>query len=499
VAVLGASVLATCLHAQPAELRVVGTRPAAHVLDAATDGVIEVRFDRPVQRSSVDPNSFWAFGRCSGPVTGPISFASGDSAIRITPELPLAAGERVMVVLSHDLRGADGALMREAGYSYRYWTRTLPVILEFSEAVQLSTRDQPLLQTRSYGGFAANLNADRLLDLGIVNEETADVRIFLNNGDGGARFDTFLQPPTPVGARASPSETSDFNRDGNMDVCVVNIDDSSVSILLGRGDGTFEPQQTVGVGLTPRGVTVLDADGDGDIDIANTNLGNDDISVLLNGGRGRFQAGLQFDAGGEGEWAIEAEDMDDDGILDLVVGCQRSQTVHVNRGLGEGVFAEVGSSPSGGPVWMLNCGDVDGDGREDVVVVNSHGNSAAVLIGDGQGGLGAPSIHFTDPLPLASDLGDLDGDGDLDWVTSSFDGDWILLTNDGSGAFQFERRFAAPRAASCAIPFDMDDDGDLDLALVDELVDVIFVYENVGRATAVESSEWSRVKGLFRR
>lgn len=499
VAVFGATMLATSVRAQQAELRVVGTRPSAHVVDAAPDGAIEVRFDRDVQRGSVDSNSFWVFGRWSGPLVGPISFASGDSAIRITPTLPLSAGERVTVVLSHDLRGADGSVMRSAGFCYRYWTRAIPANLQFNEVVRQSTRDQPAVQTRSYGGFAANLNDDRLLDLGIVNEETADVRVFLNTGDRGARFAAFLQPPTPVGARASPSETSDFDRDGNLDVCVVNIDANNVSILLGRGDGTFEPHQTVNVGVAPRGVTVLDADGDGDIDIANTNLGTNDVTVLLNDGRGSFQVGLQFDAGGDGEWAIDSEDMDDDGVLDLVVGCQRSQTVHVSRGLGNGTYTEVGSASSGGPVWMLNCGDVSGDGREDVVVVNSHADNAAVLLGDGRGRLGAPAIHVTDPFPLASDLGDMDGDGDLDWVTSSFEGDWLLFTNGGGGTFRLRRRFEAPRAASCAIPFDMDDDGDLDLALVDEIADVIVVYENVGTSTAVEATDWGRLKSRFRR
>ena len=103
-----------------------------------------------------------------------------------------------MVVLSRDLRGADGAVMRDAGYSFRFWTRSAPVDLDFRELIQLTARDQPTQETRAYGGFAANLTGDRLLDLAIVNEVTADVRVFLNQGDTGTRFDTFVRPTARV-------------------------------------------------------------------------------------------------------------------------------------------------------------------------------------------------------------------------------------------------------------------------------------------------------------
>ena len=147
----------------------------------------------------------------------------------------------------------------------------------------------------------------------------------------------------------------------------------------------------------------------------------------------------------------------------------------VPTGGGSGELQDAGGGP-----WMLVTGDLDRDGREDVATVNGRSNTAAVLRGDGRGGLEAPRVYPIAPFGLASDLGDMDGDGDLDWLTSSYSGEWRLLENRGDGVFEERALFRAPRAASCALPFDADADGDLDLALIDEEADEVIVLRNGG-------------------
>lgn len=473
-------------------LTVIGVEPAAHVLTAPANSPIVVRFDRPVNRASIlTGRSFWAFGRWSGTASGTYTFSDGDATVTLTPDQPFSAGENVMVVLSHDITGADAVPLRAAGFSYQFWTAAAPATMRFSVADQMTTRTVPAVTSRAYGGIATDLNGDRFLDITIVNEDTADLRVFLNRADGTGTFSEFLQPTFAVNNRASPSEPSDFNHDGIPDICVANINTSSVSILMGNGDGTFAPQQEVVVAAAPRGIAVLDVDGDGDIDIVNTNATGNNLSLLINDGTGVFGAPVFFEGGGTGEWALAAADMNDDGILDLVIGARTSQQILVQTGNGDGTFTLVSSQSSGGSVWMLVCGDVNGDGTEDVAGVNSSQNNGAILLGDGTGQLAVPVTRPVDPFPLATDLGDLDGDGDLDWVTSSFGGDWFVFTNDGSGTMTFQQELLAPSAASCCLMFDADNDGDLDLGLIDELADVVIVMSNADPAPIPTVGGWA--------
>ncbi len=482
-------------------LEVVSVEPTGRSLHAKPDTTIRIEFDRPVDRSSIAPESFWAFGRWSGVATGRIRLSRGDRLLTLIPDRRFSAGETVMVVLSRDIRAMDGTTLREAGYSYQFWTAPRRSELDFIEIDRFSTRSSPEITSRAYGGFGSDLDGDGFLDLTIVNEDTHDLRTFLNRGDRSGTFDGFLRPAR-AGNVPSPSEPTDFDRDGRVDVVVANTQDDSVSVFLGKGNGKFRRADHYTVGGEPRGVTVLDADGDGDIDIAATSFVAGTVTVLFNDGNGRFDRSDTFGTD-SGERAIAAGDMNGDGVLDLVVGALPAERVDVYLGNGDGSFTRSASRAAGGQVWMLVLGDVNGDGAEDVAVVNSMSDNAAILAGDGNGGLGEPATITTDPFPLATDLADLDGDGDLDWITSSFSGDWLLFENDGRGGFSHHSSFDAPRAASCSIPMDLNNDEVLDLVLIDELADEVVLNKN--RAALFESNfesgdlaGWSKTKGTVR-
>lgn len=492
-----AAVAATPLAA--GELQVTATSPQRHAGGVATGSAISITFDRPLAPASVTSSSLRAFGRSSGPVAGAVSFSGDLRTAILTPDRPFSPGETVWVNLANTITAADASTLRAAGYAFQFMIAAAPAERDFDEIDVLDVRTSPGSGTRAYGGFATDLDLDGWIDLGIVNEDSADLRVFMNRADGSGLYLPFLTPPNPIGVVASPNEAADFDNDGLTDAATSNSGESTASILLGAGDGTFEPEQVVGVGIQPHGLAVLDIDGDADLDIVIASTQGNDLTPLINNGGGVFAAGTAFDSGGSGEYGLAAGDMDNDGILDLVVGTRNDEEIQVLRGNGDGTFTNVESIDSGGTGWMVVLGDVNGDGDLDVSVAGGSAANGAILLGAGDGTLATAQTYATSGLTVATDLGDLDGDGDLDWALASFSGGrWHLFTNDGSGAMAPDQQIFAPSNASCSILVDFDRDGDLDLALVDEIADTVTLMRNSGLGTILRAgfetgdlSEWS--------
>jgi hypothetical protein len=112
------------------------------------------------------------------------------------------------------------------------------------------------------------------------------------------------------------------------------------------------------------------------------------------------------------------------------------------------------------------------------------------------GGLGAPAYFGTGSFPLAVDLGDLDGDGDLDMISSNYSGDdFTLYENDGTGNFinPITYQNSQNQAGSCALFHDRNNDGIMDMTAVDEIADIVVLYENspLTRIDVIENREIS--------
>ena len=274
------------------------------------------------------------------------------------------------------------------------------------------------------------------------------VIILLGHGDG-----TFTQAngsPISVGSFPEAVRTGDFNSDGILDLAVANAKDNTVSILLGNGDGTFTQASgsPVSVGAFPFFVAVADFNGDGFADVAVSNESDSTVSILLGHGDGTFAeaSGSPIPSFNYNPGQVVAADFNGDGVPDLAVANftplfpSTVGNVVVMLGKGDGTFTPASGSPitvGTFPLAMV-AGDFNQDGKTDLAVDNygditqPQTQTLTLLLGNGDGtftAAGTPTQLGDSPNDLVA--ADFNGDGTTDLAIPELaDNSTTILLNE---------------------------------------------------------------------
>jgi len=294
---------------------------------------------------------------------------------------------------------------------------------------------------------SGDFNNDGKSDLIILNSGGQSVSVLLNNGDA-----TFTATTSPAldGLTAATLVVGDFNNDEKLDVVLCAPTNGALSILLGNGDGTFQPGNSISLSIFPYSIIAGDFNNDGNLDLA---LQENDgppslISILLGKGDGTFQTGKNTGfAGGPLTTLMADGDFNNDGRLDLAAMLQNSNLVSVMLGNGDGTLANRIdlALPTPGASAGSAIADFTGDGNPDLAVAefvqpqqSPITGLVAVFPGNGAGTFSAPKVTQTSNIGISwAVTADFNGDGIPDFATVDVDGNGgiSVFLGNGDGTF----------------------------------------------------------------
>jgi hypothetical protein len=294
------------------------------------------------------------------------------------------------------------------------------------------------------------------------------ITIELGNGDGTFR----LGNTYTVAGGARGIATADFNGDHHLDLFVTGA--ATATVLLGKGDGTFQQSASYAFNapVAPSSVAVGDLNGDGKLDVVFTGganpyyvpTPNTILAYMLGNGDGTFQP-VQTLPEVNG-MAVAIADFNHDGKADLAVGDSK-QTLEVYLGNGDGTFQPPKLLPPNaffGPGSGVAVADLNHDGNPDIAVVG--GAAVAIYLGNGDGtfrvsdyyeNIGAQSVGIA--------VGDFNRDGIPDLAALGGLNLAVLLGN-GDGTFQREIDTPAQFSTTGFAVADLNGDGRPDVVTV---------------------------------
>jgi hypothetical protein len=302
-----------------------------------------------------------------------------------------------------------------------------------------------------------DLDGDGALDIAAGTD--AGLSVLFGRGDGS------FEPAAAVGGLADVLgiAVARLDSDAIDDLALSSSGADSVAVVLGAAGRNLAVEQTYPTGALPRGIVVGDLVGNNARDVATADQDAGRVTIYPGLGDGTLApVPTELDTGGN-PVALVAADFDQDTDLDLAVAYLGSDTISVFFGDGSDFGPEHGHAGFAGPRALASA-DLDGDGDADLAVVNENAGSVAVLASDGAGDFDRGPVVAVGAAPRAVTVGDPNTDGKADLVVANRGDDDIgVVVGDGEGAFSAQIAFSVlPGPLSVAVG-DVNGDGAQDV------------------------------------
>jgi len=348
----------------------------------------------------------------------------------------------------------------------------------------------------------ADFDGDGKPDIAVTNAKSNTFSIFKNTSPTDAiSFLPIVDFPTSTNPQCVMS--ADFDGDGKPDVAVVNATSNSVTIYKNTSTASaisFAIKSDFAVGKTPVIMAIGDLDKDGRLDIAVVNADDNSVSILRNTTTGTnisFAAKLDYATGTNPE-SLFIADLNLDGQPDVVVANYNSSTLSIFKNTsaqGNISFAAKTDYPTGTNPMSVSVADFNGDGTPDIATANYTSSTVSILkntVAAGQITLDAKVDYRVGGNPYCLYADDLDGDGKIDIATSNYASNNVSIlknaTTSGSISFAIEVDFSVGKNPFNVVSGDLDLDGKPDLVTANYGANTLTVLKNTGGSNLYISS-----------
>jgi hypothetical protein len=285
--------------------------------------------------------------------------------------------------------------------------------------------------------LTADLNLDGNLDLVSANTKNSTLTILYGKGTGS--FDSALS--LNVAAEPTMSAVGDIDRDGYPDL-VVNARGAKMFLVLqGNGDGTFRKPIPTRTGKVPLNIILGDYNHDDKLDAAVT-LTFDKMELYLGNGDGRFKKGATYLTGSRSFSGV-TQDFNEDGHLDIALAASSSSasSIRLFIGNGDGTFQKPKRVAEKLVPLAVVASDMNDDGKPDLVFAAGQGDNLYMLYSNGDGSFKEPISFAGGGGPFALTAGHFSPDKLKDVaVANSRSSSFSLVVRNPNGTFKYPTR-----------------------------------------------------------
>lgn len=247
----------------------------------------------------------------------------------------------------------------------------------FDSKIEIPVGDGPI------GVVLADLDGDGRDDIANTNYREDTISILFSHGDGTFSAPDFVR----TAVRPRNLNFGDLDGDGDLDLAVADEGltlipgvPGGITILNNQGAGHFVFSGDYPAGVNSHNVQIADLNGDGEQDLAVANYGSNQVSILIGRGNRSFEAPVQLSTPPVPLCSIVG-DYNQDGIPDLATATFEESKIAVFTGYGDGTFSPAATLAVGqGPFFVLT-GDYNRDGIPDYATANSGSDNLSVLLG----------------------------------------------------------------------------------------------------------------------